>query len=113
MEISLIPPGFDPADASTGTKFPVSLGADRHFQQLDGYARIYCENINGRYPYALCLAPTYFSCLAVPAAPAGAWTIRLRNRSPNRIQCQLEAQTDQQVSLGSRNHRRWYFVDQH
>lgn len=113
LEISLIPAGFTPTTPSVGTQFPVSLGIDKTVQELGDYARMYCDKIGKRYRYVLCVAPTYSSTSGIVPAPAGAWTIRLRNRSTDRIQCQLSVQTDQQVSLGSPNNLRSYFVDKH
>lgn len=112
LQVTLSPPGHAHAD------FEPQSGQDAGFQILGNFASIYFQRVTDtdtgtqfKFRYVLCIAPTARASNDRPVAPAGTWTIKVRNISDARIQCALSIQTDQQILPGSAINLRSYFDD--
>ena len=71
-------------------------------------ARLYCDEVGGRMRYVIATRPTQHFQTA-PVAPAGVWTLSLRNRSKQALDLALNVQTDQTEQPISAINQRSYF----
>jgi hypothetical protein len=95
LAISIKPPD--------GIASTLSAGRHRQHRDLGRVARLYCRVRTSfrkrtyRTGYLLCLAPTYVPKANRESAPAGAWTVTIRNDAGLPIRVYLGAQTDQSI----------------
>jgi hypothetical protein len=112
LEIAVIPPGCDQAE------FHTDGGQDQHVRRLGARGSIYFQTVQDpersgefKFRYVICIAPTSRPSGGGATAPAGTWTIKVRNTSSMRIQCVLAVQTDQQIQPGRPVNLLSYFDD--
>lgn len=108
LQISVVPPGQEPDT--------VTAGIDGQIKELkDGFGRIYCERVTGgngyrpRFRYLICLTPDrYGGEVNKTGAPAGLWTLILRNPNVSMVRAMIQVQTDQATLPGLSGARRPY-----
>ncbi len=117
LEVAVIPPGHNDKD------FEFVAGQVNDFKTLNDVANLYVANLYyeiipvpdnpniARIKYTICVAPTLRRSSFLPTAPAGIWTIKVRNNWTEQLQCNLSVQTDQAILPGRPTNLRSYFDD--
>ncbi|MEM9148131.1 MAG: hypothetical protein AAGC57_18330, partial [Pseudomonadota bacterium] len=120
LELAVVPPGQTEPSFAAGRNGQVRLlvpegaGPDEQPAGAIYFQVVEDERIPGtcRFRYVIATAPTLVQDGDGPQAPAGVWSIRLRNPTPKRILCIASIQTDQAILPGRAIGLRSYFDDE-